>query len=145
MRIRCQSYIESGYYSDPRSVTDYVGHEQCYQIGRFLKILCVQFFLKSSSNGSRPFGLFENITLQVKTAVASFWATFAKNGLFLFQHLVTLNYIRLLLLSLTSSVLTRLHFFVNHLHRTSSHNLQYFYTCHPTFFDKKVRRPLVAI
>ena len=36
-------------------------------------------------------------------------------------------------------------FFVNHLHRTSSHNLQYFYTCHPTFFDKKVRRPLVAI
>ena len=68
-----------------------VGHEQCYQIGRFLKILCVQFFLKSSSNVSRPFGLFENITLQVKTAVASFWATFAKNGLFLFQHLATLD------------------------------------------------------
>ena len=51
---------------------------QCDQNGRFLKILCAKVSFKISSNVRWLFRLFESITFQAKTAVASFWATFGK-------------------------------------------------------------------
>ena len=36
-------------------------------------------------------GYFENITFQVKTGLATFWAFFGKMDYFLVQHLVTLS------------------------------------------------------
>ena len=51
---------------------------QCDQIGRFLNIFCIKISFKSSSNVSWLFRLFENIPFQVKTFVATFWATFEK-------------------------------------------------------------------
>ena len=64
--------------------------EQCDQIWRFFKIICVKVSFKISPNVSWLYRLFENIPFQIKTAVATFWAPFGIHwATFLFQHLVT--------------------------------------------------------
>ena len=55
-----------------------VSYRHCDQIVRFLKILCVKVPFKISPNIWWLFGLSENITFKVKTAVSTFWATFGK-------------------------------------------------------------------
>ena len=54
------------------------GFNQCDPIGRFLKIICVNVSVKISPKIWLRVRLFENITFQVTTAVATFWATFGK-------------------------------------------------------------------
>ena len=67
---------------------------QCDQIGRFLKVL-------GNKISNNFLGYFEKTHSYVKTALATFWATFGnKLSYFLLQHLVTL-----LLLDVAFSVL----------------------------------------
>ena len=48
-----------------------ISYDQCDQIGRFVKILCIKVSFKSNPIVWCLFGLFENISFQVEPAVAA--------------------------------------------------------------------------
>ena len=65
-------------------------YQQCDQIGRFSKVLGNKFACKSSPKHWWLFGPFWKASLNVKTAVASIWATFGNIWCqILLQYLVT--------------------------------------------------------
>ena len=67
-------------------------HQQCDQIGRFLKVLGNRISSKRSRNDWQLFGLFWKISLWCKNCIGYFLGNFwQKMGYFFLQHLATLN------------------------------------------------------
>ena len=59
----------------PKNINCY----QCDKIGRFLKVFGDNFSYKSSPNTWCILGFSQNTIFELKTTVASFWATFGRN------------------------------------------------------------------